>query len=252
MQKNRITQSIIVGFTTLIATAIWAGLKNFLFENGNWLWPIIGFFILLVFLSLNWLITKSKPILLITLFFVLITFLFAFGFRWEYLSFLFIAYFLFFLGSQRTIYEKESRIKIETIMILKRGLPFIITGLSLMIVVAYYFSPLVLSGQNEITIPRPLFNVIVNPILDQFEEKIPFDNNDLYQLLNQEVNRQSQAYVQYLTFGLAIGLFFALKIIGFPFMWLVIFFSLAIFKFLVAMGAIKIQEQAVLKEVIEV
>jgi len=252
MQKNRITQSIIIGFTTLVATAIWAGLKNLFFENGNWLWPVIGFFILLVFLSLNWLITKSKPILLITLFFVLITFLFTFGFRWEYFPFLILAYLLFFLGSQQALHEKESRIKIESTRILRRGLPFIITGLSLMIVIAYYFSPLALSGQNEITIPRPLFDVIINPVLDQFDEKIPFNKDDLYQQLNQEINKQSQAYDQYLTLGLTIGFFFALKTIGFPFMWLVVFFSLAIFKFLVAIGAIKIQEQAVLKEVIEV
>ena len=252
MQKNRITQSIIVGFTTLVATAIWAGLKNLLFENGNWILPLIGFFILLVFLSLNWLITKSKPILLITLFFVLITFLLTFGFKWEYLPFLVLAYLLFFLGSQRAIYEKKSRIKIEPTRILKRGLPFIITGLSLIIVVAYYFSPLALSNQNEITISRPLFDMITNPILNQFEEKIPFDRDDLYQQLNQEINKQSQTYAQYLTLGLAIGLFFTLKAVSFPFMWLVIFFCLAIFKFLVAMGAIKIQEQAVLKEVIEV
>ncbi|MBU2068081.1 hypothetical protein KKE13_00650, partial [Patescibacteria group bacterium] len=177
MKKNRITQSIIVGFTTLVATAIWAGLKNLLFENGNWLWLVICFFILLVFLSLNWLITKSKPILLITLFFVLITFIFSFGYKWEYLLFLILAYLFFFLGSKQAINEKESRIKIEPIRILKRGLPFVLTGLSLMIVVAYYFSPLALSGQNEITIPRPIFNFVV--------EKIPITEliqpDDLYQ-----------------------------------------------------------------------
>jgi len=246
MQKNRITQSIIIGLTTLIATAIWAGLKNLLFENGNWLWLVICFFILLIFLSLNWLITKSKPILLITLFFALVTFIFSFGYKWEYLLFLIIAYLFFFLGSQQALNEKESRIKIEPIRILKRGLPFILTGLSLMIVVAYYFSPLALSGQNEITIPRPIFNFVV--------EKIPFsfDQNFIYQQLNQEINKQSQDYAKYLTISLAIGLFFALKTVGIPFIWLVILFSLSIFKILVAIGAIKIYEQAVLKEVIEV
>ncbi|MFH1966313.1 MAG: hypothetical protein ABII95_00390 [Patescibacteria group bacterium] len=246
MKKNRITQSIIVGFTTLVATAIWAGLKNLLFENGNWLWPVIGFFVLLIFLSLNWLITKSKPVLLITLFFVLITFPFAFSFKWEYLIFLFLAYLFFFLGSKQAINEKESRIKIEPIRILKRGLPFVLTGLSLMIVVAYYFSPLALSGQNEITVPRPIFNFVV--------EKIPFsfDQDFVYQQFNQEINKQSQAYSKYLTLGLAVGFFFVLKAIGILFMWLVILFSFGIFKILVIMGAIKIHEQAVLKEVIEV
>ncbi len=273
---NRITQSVIIGLTTLVATVSWAGLKGILFENGNWLWSSIGFFILLIFLNLNWLLAKSKAILLITLFFVLVSFFFSFGFKLEYLAVLFAAFLLFYLASQRAISEKEIRIKIEVVKILKRGLPFILTGLALIIATVYYFSPLALSGQNEIVIPRPLFDRIIEPILKTVEGQMPVNQleqvlgqfnihldseanlmnqeikDNIYQSLNTEINKQSQAYIGYLTLGLAIGLFFALKVLGIPFMWLVILLTWLIFKILVASGAIKIQEQAVLKEVIEV
>jgi len=267
MQKNRITQSVIVGSTTLISAAIWAGLKNFLFvDNSDWLWPLIGFFVLLIFLSLNWLIAKSKPILLVTLFFILITFFFSFGFKWEYLAILLVAFFLFFVGSQRAIHEKRARVKLQTGRILKRGLPFVLTGLALLIATAYYFSPLAMTGQNEIVIPRPIFDVVVDPILKQLGDKFPMPElihsmgisfggdikDDLYQQLNHKINEQSQAYIQYFTLGLAISLFLALKAISIPFMWLVILLSWGVFKLLVILGAIKVHEQAVLKEVIEV
>jgi signal transduction histidine kinase len=273
IKNNRITQSVIIGLTTLVATAAWAGLENILSKTGSWVWPSFGFFILLIFLSLNWLLTKSKAILLITLFFILISFFFSFGLKLEYLAVFFVAFLLFYFGSQRAIDEKEARIKIGVVKILRRGLPFILTGLSLIIATAYYFSPLALTGQNEIIIPRPLFDRVIEPIIVRFEQQLPINQiskqfgislekeagianqelkDNLYQSLNQEINRQSQAYKQYFPLGLAAGLFFALKAIGIPFMWLIILLSWLIFKILVSLGAIKIQEQAVLKEVIEV
>ena len=255
MQKNRITQSIIVGLTTLVATATWAGLENVLFNNSNIILPIVGFFILLIFLSLNWILAKSKIILLITLFFVLISFLFSFGFKLEYFIVLIIALLFFYLASEKAVNEKKNRIKIEVIRILKRGLPFVFTGLILIISTVYYFSPLILTGQNEIIIPRTLFDKIVEPALNLINNQLGSNldiKNDLYNQLNQEINKKIQMYKEYILYGLAIGLFFTLKIISVPFMWIIILLSWIIFKFLVAIGAIKIQEQAVLKEVIEI
>lgn len=266
MNRNRITQSIIVGAAALIATASWSGLRNILFNDGSWLWPTIGFFVLLIFLSVNWLLVKSKSILLITLFFILISFFLSFGFKLEYLVALLVAFFFFFLGCQRALNEKEVRIKIQVISIFKRGLPFLLTGLCLIIATVYYFSPLALTDQNQIAIPRPLFNWVAGPILKIFEEQIsteqlnqfsqqlgiPLSQENLYQIVNQEVNKKGQAYIEYFSLGLAIGFFFALKMVSFFFMWLVILISWLIFKILVATGAVKIQEKAVLKQVIEV
>ena len=267
-KNNRITQSVVLGLTTLVAAVTWAGLKSILFENGNWIWPSLGFLVLLIFLSLSWLLVKSRATLLTTVSIILICFFFSFGFKLEYLAALFIALLLFLFGSFRAINEKEVRIKIQLDKILKKGLPFVLTGLALVIAAAYYFSPLALQGQNKIRIPRFLFDVIAQPITKTFEEQIPVsqfsrqlgvdlksDENFqdvLYRAVNQEINKYSQPYKQYFPLGLAIGVFFTLKLIGLPFMWLVILLSWLIFKVLVSLGAIKIQEQGILKEVIEI
>jgi len=268
MRHNRITQSVIIGLAALVATVSWSGLKNVLFESGSWIWPCTGFLILLIFLSLNWLLTKSKAIQLITLSFVLISFFLIFGFKLEYLAVLVIALLFFVFGSYRAIHEKKLRVKIRIYRILKRGLPYILTGLSLIIATVYYFSPLAFQGQNQIQVPRFLFDIVIQPISNTFEEQISISQfseqfgitlkgnetfqDIIYQAVNQQVNKYTQSYKEYFPLGLAVGIFFAIKVIGVPFMWLVILLSWAVFKILVSLGAIKIQEQAVLQEVIEI
>ncbi len=263
-KNNRITQSIIVGLTTLVAALSWAGLKSVLFESGNWLWPSIGFFVLLIFLSLTWLMAKSKAILLVALVLILASFFtaFSFSFQLEYLAALSVALLFFLFGSHRAIDEKEVRIKIQAWKILQRGMPCVMTGLCLVAATVYYFSPLSAIGQEKIEIPRPIFEtvyqVIIDPISQAFgegemglvdKEEI---RETLFQTINGEINKRSEPYKGFFPIGLSVGIFFALKVISIPFMWLVILFSWLIFRILVALGAIKIQEQAVLKEVIEV
>lgn len=259
MHRNRITQSVILGLTTFVATFAWIGLKGVLFENGNWIWPSSGFLILLIFLGLGWLITKSKAILFISLSIILICFFFSFGFKLEYLAVILIALLLFVFGSCMAINEKEIRIKIEVRRILKRGLPTVLTGLCLIIAAAYYFSPLALYGQNKIEMPRPLFDIVVEPVVSIFEKQFNASliindefKDDFYQTINQEINRHSQSYKQYFSLGLTAGFFFALRTVAVVFSWLVILLTSLIFKILVSLGAIKIQEKAVLKEVIEI
>lgn len=246
-KSNRITQSVVLGLITLVAALNWAGLKNVFFEEGQWIWPSLGFLILLILLSLGWLLIKSKSVLFTSLIVILACFFFSFGFKLEYLAVLFIAFLLFLFGSLRTINEKEVRIKLQISKILRRGLPYVLTGLSLIIATVYYFSPLIVKNQNQIQIPRPLFDIIIQPVNELISEQ----RDILYQTINQQINKYSQPYQQYFPLGLAMGMFFALKLISIPFIWLVILSSWLIFKLLISLGAIKIQEQAVLKEIIE-
>ncbi len=268
MQKNRITQSIVVGFATLMAAISWSGLKAILSGDGNWIWPSLGFLILLIFLSLNWLLTKSKAVLLTTLVFILVSFFLSFGLKLEYLVALLIALLLFIFGSFRAINEKKLRVKFQPEKILRRSLPAVLTGLSLVIATAYYFSPLMLENQNQIKIPRPLFNIIIRPITGAIEKQLPssrlteqlglLEENEkdlqdaLYQAVNQEINKFGQPYQEYFPLGLAAGIFLALRTMAIPFMWLIILISWLIFKALVSFKAVKIQEKAVLKQVIEI
>lgn len=268
MNKNRISQSVIVGMATVMAAAGWFGLKSFLFESGGWVFPSVSFLVLLVFLNLNCLLTRSKIILLITLVFVLTSFLFTFGISLNYLAVLFAVLLLFMFGFSQAIDEKQNRIKIQMSKILHKGLPFVLTGLSLLIAVVYYSSPLALQGQDEIKIPRPLFDAISQPVINIVggqsfgsqsgqsaggslivDEEI---SALLYEGINREINRCGARYKQYFPLGLSVGVFFAIKMISVPFMWIVILLSWAIFKLLIFLGAVKIHEKAVLQEVMEV
>ncbi len=256
INKNQITNSVIVGLATLVAAITWAGLKGVLFNDGSWIWPSIGLLILSVFLSLNWLLTKSRTILLTTLVFILITFLLTFGFEIEFLAVLVLSLFFFVFGSFRAISEKEDRIKINSIKIVKRGLPYIMTGLALVIASAYYFSPLSTLGQERIEIPRPFFDNIIGPASEVFEGQTGFDLGEtqetLYQTINGEINKRSEPYKGFIPISLSIGVFFALKVISIPFIWLTILLASLIFKILIWTKAIHIHEKSVLKEVIEI
>jgi len=250
---NRVTQSIIIALTTLVAAFSWAGLKSILSGSDNWLWPSIGFLILLIFLCLSLILIKSRSVLLITLIIILISFLFPFGFKLEYLSILFVALLLFSLGSFMIIKEKKARVKIQIIKTIKHGLPHILTGFALIIAAAYYFSPLAVQEQNEIEIPRKVFNIIAQPVIDTLELPNSQEFTDiLYNTINHEINKRSEAYKGYFPIGFAIGIFFAMKVISIFFMWLILLISWIIFKILISLNAIKIQEESVLKEVIEV
>jgi len=251
MNKNRITQSVILSLTTLLAALAWYCLYQALYGQTDWLWPIGGFFILLLFLSLTWILVESRGVLLSTLIIILVCFFFSFGFKIEYLAALFLAFLFFLFGSNRVLAEREARVKIQIHKIINQGLPFILTGLALIIATAVYFSPLALATQSEIEIPRAWFNFIIHPVMQNIGTPSPVDQDVLYQMVNEKINQYSQPYQTYFPFGLAIGLFFLLKAIGLPLSWLVILFSWLFFKILVNSGAIKIEQKAVLQEVIE-
>lgn len=285
MNKNRITQSVVLSLTSLVAAIAWYCLRQTLYHQTGWLWPLGGFFILLIFLSLGWMLVKSRAILLTTLAIILVCFFFSFGFRLEYLIVLFLALLFFLFGSERVLNEKEARIKIQLPKILSRGLPPILTGLALITATVYYFSPLAMTTKTEIKIPRPWFNIIIQPMMTTIEkqlqenlekqlgEKLPtnlqtavpqlaqqFDlqlaghedlEDILYQITNQQLNQYSQPYKEYFPLGLAIGFFFLLKALSIPLVWLVILLTWLFFRILTNLGAIKIEQKAVLQEVIE-
>jgi hypothetical protein len=156
--------------------------------------------------------------------------------------------------------------------ILRRGLPHIFTGFSLLIASAYFFSPMALQEGQEVQIPRPLFETASKPLVATLKSqgwgvggeqiKTPTGQEmdisreaieeKLYTASNQYLNRVKNMYEQYIPLGLAVGFFLVIKGASIVFMWLTVLISLLIFKFLVWRGAITIQEQTALKEVIEV
>jgi len=295
MNKNRITQSIVLSLTTLTASLSWYFL-NKVFINQvdfcNWLILFGCFLFLLILLGLAWLLIKTKIVLFTTLVIVLISFCLSFQFRVEYLIGLFVAFLFFLLGSLKALQEKENRLKIEVEKILETGLPLIVTGLSLMIALSYYFSPLVLKQSEEITLPRSVFdflfkyNSLLNkddtlikenqqsrnffpskkpdyrkkqktnnttePLKTHYSELTENKKQELYQITNQRLKELLKPYQAYLPLCLTLILFFVLKGIGSFLMWLAIGLTKLLFWILVKTKAITIQQKPVWQEVIEV
>lgn len=267
------------------AVLSWWGLKNFLFSRGNWLWPVFGFLALLVFLCLSWLLFKTKAVLLVVIAVIFLIFFAFFGFNLSYLIVSAAAFLLFVWGSQEAIRESEARIKLKVALILKSGLPLVLTGLSLMIAIVYFYSPLSLNNQEQIQIPRTWFDAVSGPAINFFSKNlsqkfelppaIGFQNNsfdaqfllkeilgkennsferqeeNLYQTLNKEVNRLFGDYKKYLAISLAISLFFGLKFAGMLFAWLVILLTWLALRLLILFKIVNIREKEVSKEVIE-
>lgn len=265
---GKIAQAATIGIIALVAAVCWSQTKELLYDKGGWIGPSVGFFVLLVLLGLNWLLNKSKLISATVFVFVLISFFFVFEFHWEYLPVLAVALLLFVSGGLAAMKEKDVRLKISIIRILKRGLPVVLTALSLLIASLYYFSPLSLRGDEKIVIPRPLFDTLADPavkiaenqLLSQFSDgSVPVGTaetdlikDQIYQSLNATINAKSDGLKEFFPLGLSIGVFFALKAMGVLFAWLVILSTLAVFKILVWTGAVRLGQQAAVKEVIEI
>lgn len=292
LNKNNIIQFVLLVLVVLSSSLAWLGLRGILFSDGGWIMPVIAFFAVSVLLSVGWILLKSKIILLTVLLIILISFFLSFGFNWIYLIASLAVLLFFYFGLIRAMGEKDLRLKIKIGNILKQGLPAFFTGLVLLISVAYYFSPksqisfqiprplfdsimkvVPLPSNNNTNDLSSLESIFKMPIegfdLSNFSIKdLPIgpvspslgglggsgkeQKDEIYTLINKIISDYTEAYKQYFIIGAAIGMFLTLKSISVIFMWLVILMGWLIFKILIILGVIKIQEQAALQEVIEI
>lgn len=92
----------------------------------------------------------------------------------------------------------------------------------------------------------------VSPSLSELDGSEKEQKDEIYALINKIITDYTEEYKQYFVIGAAIGMFLTLKSISVIFMWLVILIGWLIFKILIILGIVKIQEQAALQEIIEV
>jgi len=151
------------------------------------------------------------------------------------------------------------------------------TALILLICLVYYFSPRIEQARGiEIKIPRNDFNIVIRPLENLIKERLPegtdlnspvdkiltqqqikeleenykikINETDtgkdvLYNLVNFQINNTSGPYKRFIPFGLAIALFFALKILSFVYIPFVILFSWLILRLLMASKFSKIETE---------
>ncbi len=133
---------------------------------------------LIIFLLLSVLI-KSRNIIYACFIISLGCFFLFFPFSQELVVGSYLVGLLFFLlclviGTELMLLEKEQRLILCLRKIWKRGLPWAIAGIALMIALVYYFNPLININQEKIEIPAEVFSFILKPASGIVGKMIPF------------------------------------------------------------------------------
>ncbi len=241
---------VICAISVVTAIISW----NFLFNSlygleegwaGIWIKPMISFLILGVMLGLTSLLIESKKILIPTFLLTIFSFFLVFHFNKYVLLGLVLFLGLLWLGCRRIKDEAEVRLKIRIGRILQKGLPLILTGLIIVVSVAYCFTP---SAQKiEIKIPPKLFEIIQKPIGEILSSEFPKENlkelpEEVKKIIDAKIEEFTRPYQKYIPLALAISLFFFLRLVAIPLGWLIILLSWTIFKLLLAFKVIRIEK----------
>jgi len=123
------------------------------------------------------------------------------------------------------------------------------TAFCLIIATVYYFSPMAI-GDNYVEFTPFVSEKIIRPIIGQDLLPTAEIEASFYNIVNTGINNQLSMYKEWISFGSAFGVFVILKVLTVPLLWIITLISVGIFKGLVLLGAIKIQERSVLQEMI--
>lgn len=244
--------------------------------TGCWILGGVLFILFGVALCLIMLLIKNKFILFGSFGLSLVLFFIFFNNKLLYYLIasiiLFVAY---FIASKNIKKEEEVQINLDFWRIWKRGLPILITAICLLIAVVYYFSPAINKIDTDVKIPRPIFNIVTNFIggliktqlpegegvsidgntykilpkeqIKDFEQKYNIKiekedtiQDDLYKVINAQINKTSSGYKKSIGYGLALALFFSLKLISLIYVPIVIMLSWLILKILIAVKFVKL------------
>ena len=279
MQKTY--KEIILGAAVVVfGFLFWWTLKSVFYLGssgfGVWALTFASFILFGIALCLAMLLIKNKTIHLIVFGLMLVSFLAFFNDQILYYIIAFIVLFIAYLMALKNIKDNHTEhIKINFWRIWRDGFPLFVTALSLLIAVTYYFSPALTRLDTDVKIPRPIFNVVTNfvggLIKTQLPEGVTLDGNtykmlpkdqiqdfekkydikigtqdtiqdDLYKVINAQINKTSSGYKKSIGYGLAIALFFSLKLLSLIFVQIVIALSWLIIKILIKFNFIKLEK----------
>jgi hypothetical protein len=276
---SKLQKQLILGFAVvLLGLFSWYFLK-YVFYIGNltlscWISGIILLIVWGIALCLAMLLIDNKAVLygsfIITL---ALFFIFFTNQAFYYFIFLLIALLCFWAGSRRVRKEEEAQVRFNFWRIWKRGLPIVITGLILVVALLYYFSPsLMKMKQVEFKISRNTFNLVITPLEDLIEKRLPgtveldaeatkimsqeqikeleekygitvkkedTGKDILYQLVNFQLTNATGPYRKFIPIGLAIAMFIGLKIASIIYVALVVLLSWLALELLMVLKFVK-------------
>lgn len=272
VNKKIIVRAILGVLILVFSFLAWLNLSGALNDGLDWLqkslWFLAAFLFLGVGAGLAYLI-ESKPILFYGLPPLII--LPALVFLKDALisgAVLAIAFLFLALAAWRADFEKSLRIEFASSVILKKSLAPFITALTLIVTLFFYWAPFTQSLEQKIYVPRPLFDVIVQPTINLFLQiTLPVGQSlkdlspevirqqaqfldEMYLATNEELANASQAFKKWLPLGVSISLFFSFKIIGTFLSFLMIALAWLIFRVLLWSGVVRIEKVAAEKEIV--
>ncbi|MBL7141612.1 hypothetical protein ISS21_00735 [Patescibacteria group bacterium] len=173
---------LILALFMFLATILFWGYLSLFFKSvsGAHLgYLALGWLVFLIIFSLLNVLIKSRNLIYACFIISLGCFFLFFPFSPELVAGSYLVGLLLFLlclviGTELMLLEKKQRLILCLRKIWKRGLPWAITGIALMIALVYYFNPLININQEKIEIPTEVFSFILKPASGIVTKMIPF------------------------------------------------------------------------------
>ncbi len=176
------TKHLIFAFLMIVVSILFWGFLSLFFtwaNLSNLVYLIIGWLVWLVLFLLFCLLMENRNLIYLT-FIISAAFFLLFFFTSEemifgsYLVGTLIFLLFMIIAGELMLKEKEQRLDVSVRKIWGKGLPLIITALSLIIALVYYFNPLMEISQEKIEIPYEFFGLILRPAAGIVSKMVPF------------------------------------------------------------------------------
>lgn len=266
---SNITKKIlIVAIVLVLSSVFWIVVKpwvaNPLRLSGDvqvWLLPLILFLVLIAVEGLALMLLKEGEWRLATVLAVGLPYLVVFGVtssRW-YLLALVLMMATSWLSVRNFVTESSQRFKINIYHIMRHGLPWLVTGIMIMISFAYFLSPETQATAKNQTLPPAVKTIVEKTVAtfadSQSQSLTPQQKKSLISQATDEVMKQFtdavRPYFKYMPPILAFGLFLILQGLSFIFVFLGVWLAVLLFQILKMSGLVKITTKEVKAETIE-
>jgi hypothetical protein len=225
-----------------------------------WASLLASFVVLVSLMAISFLILNKQIFRGLLVLLVLVPFFLFFEFSFYYLLSSVLMFWFAVYSTKLVKDEAVERTKINIRMILRRGIPPMLTGFFIMISFAYFLSPAVQSIAEREELP-PTFNQAVRQVFNvmfkgELEELTPMEREQSEtHFVNQvviEANEVIKPFFGYMPPVIAFGLFLVLQGLSLIFVWLAIAVGIIAFSILKRLNFFRITETQVKSEVLEI
>lgn len=297
MSKQKIIFVVLLFLITIFSFLSWQSLDGLLFGKtqvtaSSLIGVAVEFLVVGALFGLLILFTDALWLAAVAALVNAALFILAFGLNIVYLLGLAVIVGFSILAAHQTKKEKKLRIKIAVGEILKPAMTVVFTCLAIIIALVLYFSPPVKNLAIEIKVPRPLFDLVLNKMIETLKgqlegglgsgeinlmipglpeinmsdlnkalgaKEVDVDKilgqeakDNLYNLVNERINFFLGSYRRYLPYGVAIAAFFALKAVSVLFALAATFVCQFTFFIMQKTKLANIKKEMVEKETIEI